>query len=55
MKVYELLDALNKMPRDVTITWIVAGEIYDDNGATVNLVLNHDGYTSAYIHIKVKE
>lgn len=55
MKVYELLDALNKMPRNVTITWIVDGEIYDDNGVTVNLALKPDGYTSAHIHIKVKE
>lgn len=55
MKVWELIKALQKMPRDVCITWIIDGKRLDDNGVNVGLMLNPDGHTSVLLYVKVKQ
>jgi hypothetical protein len=55
MKVFELLAELQKMPRDLSIEWIIDGEVLDDNGARARIVLKPDGYSVVRLLIEVKE
>jgi hypothetical protein len=55
MKVFELLAELQKMPRDLTVEWIIDGEVLDDNGARARVVLKPDGYSVVRLLIEVKE
>ncbi len=55
MYVFELLAQLQRMPRDVVVEFVIDGEILDDNGARVDLILNPNGFTVARLSIKVKE
>jgi hypothetical protein len=54
VKVYELLEELQKVPRDLTIEWIIDGEVLDDNGARARTVLKSDGYSVVRLLIVVK-
>jgi hypothetical protein len=45
MFVYELIEALDKMPRGVTVEFLVDGQILKGERAGVGLILRPDGYT----------
>lgn len=58
MYVKELIEILKKQPPDISVTFVIDGEILEviePGFCEVNLVLKPNGYSVVYFHIHVKE